>query len=202
MLLAILMPSLQGARAQAQKVICQSNLKQQWLACFMYMENSNDVFPSAIDCVHSYYSWGGKNGLLYADNKVCLLNTYIGRVKNVTNTDKESCLKVFCCPSDRGIPDWTMAWYPLLPANSSMWNITGSSYLYNSAVLNNDGILGLWQKNRLQIKRANKCILTGDFSIATYWGGLVPIFMPIGTIGKSLAGPMWCLWMDTLALLK
>jgi prepilin-type N-terminal cleavage/methylation domain-containing protein/prepilin-type processing-associated H-X9-DG protein len=176
MLLSILTSSLQNARAQAQKVVCQSNLKQQAMACFLYMENSNDVFPSKADCVQSYYSWGGKNGLPpWTDFKDRLLNPYIGRLKNVTNTEKEASLKVFCCPSDRGIPSWAMGWFGRI---DTTWNLAGSSYLYNSAAINNDGTLGLWQKNRLQVKRANKCILAGDFGIATYWGAVNPPYTP------------------------
>jgi len=52
LLLAILMPSLQKAKAQAQRIVCASNLKQIGLALALYgSENKECVFPYDGDAV-------------------------------------------------------------------------------------------------------------------------------------------------------
>lgn len=45
LLVAILMPALGKARAQAQNVICQTNLKQYGIAMYMYVDDNQEKFP-------------------------------------------------------------------------------------------------------------------------------------------------------------
>src|SRR5262245_39761163 len=45
LLIAILLPSLSRARMQAKSAVCQSNLKQQGYAAFMYANDNKRVLP-------------------------------------------------------------------------------------------------------------------------------------------------------------
>lgn len=177
LLLSVLMPALSKAKMAAQKVVCQSNLKQQSLACSLYMNDSKDIFPSQYtkpnsapgDASASYWRWGGKNGVsAWTNQQDRFLNPYIGREQRVTVADRDSGLKVFSCPSDRGIPDWTSRWYSG-DSSISLWDATGASYHYNSAAINNDGVSGLWFKKRSQVKRADVCVLAGDFTMTSFF---------------------------------
>lgn len=96
LLLGILMPSLQKAKEAARKIDCRSNLKTQYLACTLYV---ND-FPKA----YGYWSWGGKQGTeASATEQIKFLNPYIGRTGKVESDDDENVLTVFKCPSDKGM---------------------------------------------------------------------------------------------------
>ena len=63
LLLSIVMPSLGRAKIIAQKVICQSNLKQWGVIWYMYLEDNDSRFPAAtgdstnywMDAVRPYY---------------------------------------------------------------------------------------------------------------------------------------------------
>src|SRR5262245_41277303 len=63
-LASMLLPALSKSKAKAQKIKCVSNLKQQGIACLLYLDDNKDRFPShdrGID--YTYYSWGGKVGI-------------------------------------------------------------------------------------------------------------------------------------------
>ncbi len=45
LLVAILMPALGKARAQAQMIVCQTNLKQYGIGMFMYLDDNDGKFP-------------------------------------------------------------------------------------------------------------------------------------------------------------
>src|SRR5262245_20451395 len=48
MLIAILLPSLQGATEQARRVKCSSNVRQVGLALQMYVFDQNDQLPASV----------------------------------------------------------------------------------------------------------------------------------------------------------
>ena len=56
LLLSILMPSLQRIKAQAQFVICSSNLNQWGISTTMYAAENDDYFPFAPECIALPYS--------------------------------------------------------------------------------------------------------------------------------------------------
>ncbi|MHB9071292.1 MAG: type II secretion system protein [Sedimentisphaerales bacterium] len=58
LLLSILMPSLQTARAQAQRVVCLNNVKSQYLAQYMYATSNNGKFVTHIDYWPNYVRSG------------------------------------------------------------------------------------------------------------------------------------------------
>jgi len=177
-LLSILMPSLSKARGAAQRVVCQNNLKQQSLACSLYMEDNRGVFPGVLsEAGHSYWAWGGKEGTARTTNvKVRYLNPYIGRKKAVDKKSNDSNLKLFSCPSDKGALTWEKFWWMASygPLAKTMWDAAGTSYIYNSNGMgfeyydiNNRGS-GLWMKKQAEVKRPTMCILAGDISYLTY----------------------------------
>ena len=45
-LASMLLPALARAKAQAQKIKCASNLKQQGIACVMYLDDNQERFPT------------------------------------------------------------------------------------------------------------------------------------------------------------
>src|SRR4051812_10591366 len=57
-LASLLMPALSKAKEKGRKIVCVSNLKQQGLACTMYLSDNIDRFPNAQNVVDlTYYSW-------------------------------------------------------------------------------------------------------------------------------------------------
>ena len=47
-LMAVMMPALGKAREQAKLVVCKSNVKQQGVAVCLYMQDNQQVFPTAV----------------------------------------------------------------------------------------------------------------------------------------------------------
>src|SRR3989339_1392859 len=97
LLLSILLPSLNKAREAAKKIVCQSNIKQQILACSLYMQNNNQCFPTLYDPTtgkpfNNYweYAWGGGLGPWGVTERgdwnydMKLLNPYVGKSGEVT----------------------------------------------------------------------------------------------------------------------
>src|SRR5262245_27569631 len=62
-LAGMLLPALAKAKQKAWRVQCIGNLKQQSLACVLYMQDYNDKFPASVaGPAYSYDFWGGKRG--------------------------------------------------------------------------------------------------------------------------------------------
>src|SRR3954463_3020428 len=61
-LAGMLLPALAKAKAKALRTQCVGNLKQQTIACFLYLDDQGDRFPSSIRVDYSYDLWGGKRG--------------------------------------------------------------------------------------------------------------------------------------------
>jgi prepilin-type N-terminal cleavage/methylation domain-containing protein len=189
LLMAILMPALSKAREQAKKVYCQSNIRQQILACQMYQGDNDDVFPSTdpslfdppIDksnplypqygAIYSYRAWGGKDGICDEGFYVKrLLNSYVGKAGEVDIEDDQSALKVFHCPADRG-SSGGLGWQLMrIKYEPTCWDYLGDSYFYNSAGLANANV-ALWMKKGANVKNPTRLILVGDFTLITYFGG-------------------------------
>jgi prepilin-type N-terminal cleavage/methylation domain-containing protein/prepilin-type processing-associated H-X9-DG protein len=166
-LAGMLLPVLGQAKAKAQRVQCASNLKQQGIACAMYLDDNKEAFPSndqGID--YTYYSWGGKQGSESptVGNQFRMLNPYIVK-QGAVGTNEGGAALAFLCPSDNGAMRgaWTITIKP------RVFDGDGSSHFYNCSANNNDGDAGLFHKKSAQIRRPSRVILANDFSFNCYF---------------------------------
>ena len=109
LLLAILMPSLNAARSQAQKIVCTSNMRNLGLATSMYLLENKDQYPSPKNCWS--YSWY-QSLATYVDTAA----KDIGKVSNPTTSDVTKKKNVFKCPSSNNplrqpYKDYSGAWW-------------------------------------------------------------------------------------------
>ncbi|MFO1497747.1 MAG: type II secretion system protein [Verrucomicrobiota bacterium] len=166
-LAGMLLPALAKAKEKAQRAKCVSNLRQQALACVMYLDDNKDRFPShngGID--YTYYSWGGKVGLegQVTGNQFRMLNPYIVKSTAVTTNEAGAAL-TFLCPSDNGArkASWPKDLKP------TVFDQDGSSYFYNCSANNNDGVKGLYDKKTSDVKNPAKTVLANDFAFNCYF---------------------------------
>jgi prepilin-type N-terminal cleavage/methylation domain-containing protein/prepilin-type processing-associated H-X9-DG protein len=179
-LASMLLPALSAAKQKGQRIRCVSNLKQQGVACMMYLDDNRERFPShdrGID--YTYYSWGGKVGKEGPEtgNQFRMLNPYIVKTGAVTTNEGGSTL-VFFCPSDTGATKG--AWAKDLKPSVFEWD--GSSHFYNCSANNNDGDKGLYRKKSSDVRAPSKMVLANDFAFNCYfeyvrWGRKVFQYM-------------------------
>lgn len=128
-LVAILVPTLAGARKQAQLVQCMSNLQQLATAMTMYT-NANQYhfpwiapYPPSDDPNKSFESWP-LNGMVYVWRAI---NPYLGGGVSLHQ-------KLYICPTDQQQTPWTLWWmqanYPSLVPEVSPPNGFPTSYYY------------------------------------------------------------------------
>lgn len=133
LLIAILLPALQKARAVAAATQCGSNLRQIGVAAYTYLGDFKDYFPTAsttsptLDGQRALAMWAGKVGTIGSpyDFNSKLLNTYVGFSGQATTTTAGPLL-TFRCPSDAG--SITGAFGGITPTH---FDGLGSSYDYN-----------------------------------------------------------------------
>ncbi len=157
-LAGMLLPALANAKMKALKVQCASNLKQQAIACSLYLSDFNDIFPSIDNSVISYYALGGKKGTEYLSD-TRLLNPYIS-IDGKVRTNEQGAALAFKCPSDNGA---LKAGWPD-DRKPTVFDRFGSSYLYNSGANDNSDELGLFKKRLSQIRSPTRVIFNNDFS--------------------------------------
>ncbi len=161
-LASMLLPALARAKQKAQRAKCASNLRQQGVACAMYLDDNTQRFPcnnQGIDW--TYYSWGGKDGHdgVSTTDQYRMLNPYVAQSGAVA-TNTEGVVRVFFCPSDTGAKPG--AWKTDLVPTVFDWD--GSSYFYNCSANNNDGDKGLFQKKLSDVLSPTKVVLCNDFA--------------------------------------
>jgi prepilin-type N-terminal cleavage/methylation domain-containing protein/prepilin-type processing-associated H-X9-DG protein len=178
-LASMLLPALGQAKERAKRAQCVSNLKQQGIACFLYLDDHSDRFPNVSNIVDiTYYSWGGKQGSegSVTLTPIRLLNPYIIRSGPVATNEGGAAL-TFRCPSDNGAR--AGSWPGRRP---TVYDAFGSSHFYNSSANNNDGERGLMLRRASDIRAPSKIILANDFSFSAYfeyrtWGNRVFNYM-------------------------
>jgi prepilin-type N-terminal cleavage/methylation domain-containing protein/prepilin-type processing-associated H-X9-DG protein len=166
-LASMLLPALSRAKQRAQRAKCASNLRQQGVACALYVGDNKECFPSNDQGIDwTYYSWGGKDGHDGASttDQYRMLNPYVS-VNGPVTTNSEGVVRVFFCPSDSGAKPgkWTTDLKP------TVFDWDGSSYFYNCSANNNDGDKGLFHKKTADILRPTKVVLCNDFAFNCYF---------------------------------
>lgn len=138
LLISILLPAINRARAQAQQVVCASNLRQLYNTTALYALANNDyMLPSYVDTGNGYsnlwWGWKGIGPVLGINPKTVKPD---GSIDNATAlTFIERVRKMFTCPSNRrsdtaGIVDAagvTMAYNVSYVYNASLGDIRGQS---------------------------------------------------------------------------
>ena len=173
-LAALLLPALAAAHGRAKRIQCVSNLRQQGIACALYLGDFEDRFPTVVEpttretAVFSYYNYGGKQGTEYT-GQLRMLNPYVAIVGRVDRKGAGVEL-VFRCPSDNG---GRKAGWPY-DRRPTLFDTFGSSYFYNSSANNNDELRGLVHKRQSQIRNPIRTVLVNDFAFNAYLVGLKP----------------------------
>src|SRR4030095_11628859 len=178
-LASMLLPALGKAKERARRVQCISNLRQQRIACSLYLDDNADRFPNVQNVVDiTYYSWGGKQGIEGSVTRtpLRLLNPYIVKTGAVATNEGGAAL-AFRCPSDNGAK--TGAWSGRKP---TVYDAFGSSHFYNASANDNDGEKGLMLRKASDIRSPSRIVLANDFSFSAYfeyrtWGNRVFNYM-------------------------
>jgi prepilin-type N-terminal cleavage/methylation domain-containing protein/prepilin-type processing-associated H-X9-DG protein len=169
-LASLLLPALGQAKQRAHRIKCASNLKQEGIACLMYLDDNRDRFPSNDQGIDfTYYSWGGKVGQTSLDgavvgNQYRMLNPYIVKSGAVTTNEGGAAL-VFRCPSDNGATKG--AWAKDL--KPTVYDVDGSSHFYNCSANNNDEVKGLMHKRSSDVRSPSRAVLANDFAFNCYF---------------------------------
>jgi prepilin-type N-terminal cleavage/methylation domain-containing protein len=169
-LLAILLPSLQMARALTRRIGCGANLRQLAVAWHAYLDDSDGRFYKGIRANVDYGGWRGLN-----DWWPRPLNPYAGILdpNNVT----EATAKVFCCPADRGgVPGMFFA--------EKAFKANGTSYQTNIFLIGQDqcGAFSegtaeldkqissrLYELTVSRVDNPSRLLLLGDFGWINQW---------------------------------
>lgn len=122
---AILFPVFAQARRRGQQTTCLSNLRQLGQAAFLYMQDSDDVFPlggdaSDVDTNAWQFSQGGKYWLM-AQNLRLMPEVMAAQVKDQ---------HLWECPADNGFNSGGLHENVPLDAYPTCFEAFGMSYLY------------------------------------------------------------------------
>lgn len=193
-LVAILMPSLSGARQRARTTKCQANLREIDNATLRYVGGNDDIFPVNADCAdgtcvyengHQYYGWNGRLPNALGN----IWNRPVNRELGFELTESSSSVaKIAECPSDAGAMGQT-------GTTDSVFLALGTSYPLNPILC--QGRYSDWKYrntdiNLSQINQPSLKVLVGDhvafgMTFDGYWTGIRPgwhdRFRPAAVVG-------------------
>ena len=187
-LAALLLPALSKGKAQAQRTICVSNLKQIDLAIQMYAEANGDMLPTTLNTSFT----DGPNSFDWFYKP--LIMPYAGLQGAPSLQDK-----LFACPVDTfgyaGMTYWAGSYHDLAVTYYQ-------SYAYNGlgGTTNSLGIMlpdqttfpGLFGRKLGAIGGPSKTILVAEISALWPWSWHGPQLLPAGDFGvnnaKSVVG--------------
>lgn len=154
LLLSILMPSLQKARAQAQTVVCNSNLKQIMLAISMYTSENSNRMP--------VYNSNPTptTGIDWIDRII----PYLGRNNQFSNAMGRMESKVFRCGAYKYNKSSPWADYLRNACYGyNAWFIDGAASGYTATHMKNKGKSGVYYTIKsTDIKRPSEMLVVGD----------------------------------------
>ena len=185
LLLSVLIPALQKAKDQTRRMVCQNNVRQQVIACHMYVNDNKDYFPTGSNATESERRWGGQIGHQEVSTSDKFLNVYIGTGRRAEIIMDDSSLKVFRCPADKGYENKWDHKYDRLP---TVWEALGRCYRYNTDALESSSgeAKGLHGKKRGAVRNPSRLILVGDIPVTTYYNRYNPWVEPLWHNKKEL----------------
>ncbi|MBI5762760.1 MAG: type II secretion system protein [Planctomycetes bacterium] len=129
-LVALVLPSLSGARQRGRITKCEANIREIAHATLRYVSQWDDVFPVSADCLnnkcfywngHQYLGWNGTAGSPTGR----VWNRVLNNELNLEPQPPEgSMAKIAQCPSDRGAFGET-------GSSKSLFELFGTSYPLN-----------------------------------------------------------------------
>jgi prepilin-type N-terminal cleavage/methylation domain-containing protein len=100
LLIAILLPVLNAARAAANRTVCLSNVRQLGNAILMYCQSNRQSFPTAAYPANGVSDDWSPDDWLFWENGRNLMDSAIAKYVG-SGRDRESFTRVLRCPSDR-----------------------------------------------------------------------------------------------------
>lgn len=179
LLLAIILPSLRMVKSHAQRLTCQSNLRQITLGWTLYLNDHEGRFYQAVNINHDFGGWKGTGS--FALHRP--LNPFLNLPAELESG--ESCF-VYSCPADSG---------KVLgrPPIEKAWEYFGNSYQTNILLIGPDQIgvpAGPLQvlhqeiNNNLpnlkvsRVANPSRLLLVGDNNWITQWDPFRPAGEP------------------------
>lgn len=129
-LIAILLPSLSGARNQGRITKCRANVRELASATLRYISQEGDRFPAVADCTetecvywngHQYFGWNGKTLSPHGTLWVRSINKELGLELQEPAAGNAGLAE---CPSDSGAPGQT-------GTSEKLFTVLGTSYAMN-----------------------------------------------------------------------
>jgi prepilin-type N-terminal cleavage/methylation domain-containing protein len=139
-LIAILLPTIQGARAQALRIVCASNFKQVHLAFRMYVEDNNRSYPPWYVAKITTGPWISYSYLSWAN----ILSGEGGLTPYLPQQLSGTVSRVLICPTEKETTRWGTSY----GANARRFN-----FLWNS------GPVPSWWLNDRDIETPERIVL-------------------------------------------
>jgi prepilin-type N-terminal cleavage/methylation domain-containing protein len=163
-LIAILLPSLTGARQRGRITKCEANVRELASAVIRYASQHEDVFPVAADCGtsgcvfgngHQYFGWNGRQLNPYQRAWARPVNRELGLDPA---PPQSSAARIAECPADGGAPGQT-------GTPDTVFEALGSSYALNPILV--QGRYADWKYrdkdlNRTEVLQDSRKVLVAD----------------------------------------